>query len=79
MDELNIKNKCINCNIDFDINKDLISLNYSKKTKREILKKLLNIKKNSINKENIINDLKFKDNNNEINLLRHKTKRNNEI
>ena len=79
MDELNIKNKCINCNIDFDINKDLISLNNSKKTKREILKKLLNIKKNSINKENIINDLKFKDNNNEINLLRHKTKRNNEI
>ena len=79
MDELNIKNKCINCNIDFDINKDLISLNYSKKTKREILKKLLNIKKNSINKENIINDLKFKDNNNESNLLRHKTKRNNEI
>jgi len=79
MDELNIKNKCINCNIDFDINKDLISLNYSKKTKREILKKLLNIKKNSTNKENIINDLKFKDNNNEINLLRHKTKRNNEI
>ena len=79
MDELNIKNKCINCNIDFDINKDLISLNYSKKTKREILKTLLNIKKNSINKENIINELKFKDNNNEINLLRHKTKRNNEI
>ena len=79
IDELNIKNKCINCNIDFDINKDLISLNYSKKTKREILKTLLNIKKNSINKENIINDLKFKDNNNEINLLRHKTKRNNEI
>ena len=79
MDELNIKNKCINCNIDFDINKDLISLNYSKNTKREILKTLLNIKKNSINKENIINDLKFKDNNNEINLLRHKTKRNNEI
>ena len=79
MDELNIKNKCINCNIDFDINKDLISLNYSKKTKREILKKLLNIKKNSINKENIIKDLKFKDNNNEINLLRHKTKRNKEI
>ena len=34
MDEFNIKNKCINCNIDFDINKDLISLNYSKNTKR---------------------------------------------
>ena len=79
MDELNIKNKCINCNIDFDINKDLISLNYSKKTKREILKSLLNIKKNTINKENIINDIKYKDSNNEINLLRHKTKRNNEI
>jgi len=79
MDELNIKNKCINCNVDFDINKDLISLNYSKKTKREILKSLLNIKKNTINKENIINDIKYKDSNNEINLLRHKTKRNNEI
>ena len=79
MDELNIKNKCINCNIDFDINKDLISLNYSKNTKREILKTLLNIKKNSINKENIINDIKYKDSNNEINLLRRKTKRNNEI
>ena len=79
MDELNIKNKCINCNIDFDINKDLISLNYSKNTKREILKSLLNIKKNTINKENIINDIKYKDSNNEINLLRHKTKRNNEI
>ena len=79
MDELNIKNKCINCNIDFDINKDLISLNYSKNTKREILKSLLSIKKNSINKENIINDIKYKDSNNEINLLRRKTKRNNEI
>ena len=79
MDELNIKNKCINCNVDFDINKDLISLNYSKKTKREILKSLLNIKKNTINKEDIINDIKYKDSNNEINLLRHKTKRNNEI
>ena len=59
MDELNIKNKCINCNTDFDINKDLISLNYSKKTKREILKSLLNIKKNSINKENIIKKIKL--------------------
>ena len=70
MDELNIKNKCINYNIDFDINKDLISLNYSKKTKREILKSLLNIKNNSnINKENIIKELKYKDGQNEINLL----------
>ena len=80
MDELNIKNKCINCNTDFDINKDLISLNYSKKTKREILKSLLNIKNNSnINKGNIIKDLKYKDSNNEINLLGNKTKRNNDI
>ena len=80
MDELNIKNKCINCNIDFDINKDLISLNYSKKTKREILKSLLNIKKNNnIDGNNIIKDLKHKDGNDEVNLLRHKTKRNNEI
>ena len=80
MDELNIKNKCINCNIDFDINKDLISLNYSKKTKREILKSLLNIKKNNnIDGNNIIKDLKYKDENDEVNLLRHKIKRNKEI
>ena len=80
MDELNIKNKCINCNIDFDINQDLISLNYSKKTKREILKSLLNIKKNNnIDGNNIIKDLKYKDENDEVNLLRHKTKRNKEI
>ena len=80
LDELNIKNKCINCNIDFDINKDLISLNYSKKTKREILKSLLNIKKNNnIDGNNIIKDLKYKDENDEVNLLRHKTKRNKEI
>ena len=80
MDELNIKNKCINCNIDFDINKDLISLNYSKKAKREILKSLLNIKKNNnIDGNNIIKDLKHKDGNDEVNLLRHKTKRNKEI
>ena len=44
MDELGIKKKCINCNTEFDINKDLISLNYNKNTKREILKSLLNIK-----------------------------------
>ena len=80
MDELNIKNKCINCNIEFDINKDLISLNYSKKTKREILKSFLNIKKNNnIDGNNIIKDLKYKDENDEVNLLRHKTKRNKEI
>ena len=80
MDELNIKNKCINCNIDFDINKDLISLNYSKKAKREILKSLLNIKKNNnIDGNNIIKDLKYKDGNDEVNLLRHKTKRKKEI
>jgi len=80
MDELNIKNKCINCNIDFDINKDLISLNYSKKAKREILKSLLNIKKNNnVDGNNVVKDLKYKDGNDEVNLLRHKTKRNKEI
>lgn len=80
MDELNIKNKCINCNIDFDINKDLISLNYSKKAKREILKSLLNIKKNNnVDGNNVVKDLKYKDENDEVNLLRHKTKRNKEI
>ena len=68
MDELGVKNKCINCNIEFDINKDLISLNYNKNTKREILKSLLNIKYYN-NSENT----------NEINLLKHKTKRNKEI
>ena len=68
MDELGIKKKCINCNSEFDINKDLISLNYNKNTKREILKSLLNIKYYN-NSENT----------NEINLLKHKTKRNKEI
>ena len=68
MYELGIKKKCINCNSEFDINKDLISLNYNKNTKREILKSLLNIKYYN-NSENT----------NEINLLKHKTKRNKEI
>ena len=68
MDELGIKKKCINCNSEFDINKDLISLNYNKNTKREILKSLLNIK--------YYNNC---ENTNEINLLKHKTKRNKEI
>ena len=68
MDELGIKKKCINCNSEFDINKDLISLNYNKNTKREILKSLLNIKYYN-NSENT----------NEINLLKHKTKINKEI
>ena len=68
MDKLGIKKKCINCNSEFDINKDLISLNYNKNTKREILKSLLNIKYYN-NSENT----------NEINLLKHKTKRNKEI
>ena len=68
MDELGIKKTCINCNSEFDINKDLISLNYNKNTKREILKSLLNIKYYN-NSENT----------NEINLLKHKTKRNKEI
>ena len=79
MDELGVKNKCINCNIEFDINKDLISLNYNKKTKREILKTLLNIKRYNISDKNILMDLNCEDNNNEVNFLRHKIKRNKEI
>lgn len=80
MDELNIKNKCINCNEEFDSNKDLISLNYNKKTKREILKSLLNIRNYNNNSEkNIANDLSYFDNKKEINLLNHKIKRNEEI
>ena len=79
IDELGIKNKCINCNIDFDINKDLISLNYDKKTKREILKSLLNIKNDLQKGENIVNDYYYKDDKKEINFLKHKVKRDKEI
>ena len=80
MDELNIKNKCINCNEEFDSKKDLISLNYNKKTKREILKSLLNIKNYSnISEKNFANDLNYFDNKKEINLLNRKIKRNQEI
>ena len=75
MDELNIKNKCINCNEEFDNNKDLISLNYNKKAKREILKSLLNIKNN----KNFGNGLNSFDNKKEINFLNHKIKRSKEI
>lgn len=78
MDELGIKTKCINCNIDFDINKDLVSLNYNKKTKREILKSLLNIK-SYINNDNNIIELNNKEKNDEINFLRRKIERNDEL
>ena len=90
IDELHIKDKCINCNIPFDINNDLISLNYNKHKKIEIQKVLLGIKKN--NNINIYNEkiedkkeaiLKFfddkkyeKDN---INLLKRKIKRSDDI
>ncbi len=45
IDELHMKEKCIICNTPFDINKDLISLNYNKNKKLEIQKELLGIKK----------------------------------
>ena len=77
IDELGIKNKCINCNVDFDIKKDLISLNYDKKTKREILKSLLNIKNYIQKGKNFIND--YKEDKMEINFLKHKIKRDKEI
>jgi len=77
IDELGIKNKCINCNMDFDIKKDLISLNYDKKTKREILKSLLNIKNYIQKGENFVND--YKEDKKEINFLKHKIKRDKEI
>ena len=77
MDELGIKNKCINCNMDFDNKKDLISLNYDKKEKREILKSLLNIKNYIQKGENFIND--YKEDKKEINFLKHKIKRDKEI
>ena len=79
MDELGVKNKCINCNIEFDINKDLISLNYNKKTKREILKSLLGIKNYNFDENNFSNDFNFDDNKKEIKLLNHKIKRNKDI
>ena len=84
MDELNIMNKCIDCNIEFNRDRDLISLNYGKKMKRKILKHLLNIKKynkitinnnDSINSIINNNDKDIKD----IKLLNHKIKRNKEI
>ena len=79
MDELNIKNKCINCDMNFDIKKDLISLNYNKKTKREILKSLLGIKNYNFNENNFSKDFNFDDNKKEIKLLNHKIKRNKDI
>ena len=76
---VNIKNRCINCNEEFDNNKDLISLNYNKKTKREILKSLLNIKNYNINGKNLVNDINYCDNKKEINFLNRKVKRSEEI
>jgi len=89
IDELHIKDKCINCNIPFDINNDLISLNYNKHKKIEIQKVLLGIKKNNnINIYNEIEDKKeailkiFDDKKYEkdnINLLKRKIKRSDDI
>ena len=56
IDELHMKEKCIICNTPFDINKDLISLNYNKNKKLEIQKELLGIKK--CNNMNIFNNEK---------------------
>lgn len=92
IDELHIRDKCINCNTPFDINRDLISLNYNKKTKREILKELLGIKK--INHNFIFNhNIKFEEKKDDIlriiddneqgktdiNLLKRKIKRDENI
>jgi hypothetical protein len=90
IDELHIKDKCINCNIPFDINNDLISLNYNKHKKIEIQKVLLGIKKNNnINIYNekiedkkeailkIFDDKKYEKDN--INLLKRKIKRSDDI
>ena len=84
MDELNIINKCINCNIEFNRDRDLISLNYDKKMKRKILINLLNIKKYNkitINNNDSINSI-INNNDKDINdikLLNHKIKRSKEI
>ena len=88
INELHMKDKCMNCNMPFNINNDLISLNYNKKEKMEIQKELLGIKK-LINKNIIINEkiedhkeaiLKVVENNSnkklEINFLNKKIKRN---
>ena len=84
IDELNIINKCINCNIEFNRDKDLISLNYDKKMKRKILKNLLNIKKysnnNINNKDNIDNNINdFNKDIKDIKILNRKIKRNKDI
>ena len=92
IDELHMKERCINCNTPYNINNDLISLNYTKKEKIEIQKELLGIKKiNNINffnnekledkKENflkLIEDEKEIEKDN-ITLLNRKTKRNEDI
>ena len=65
IDELHMKDKCIICNTPFDINHDLISLNYNKYKKMEIQKGLLGI--TSINFANIFNEKnKNKDKTDEI-------------
>ena len=79
MDELNIENKCITCNMNFDSKKDLISLNYNKKAKREILKSLLGIKNYNFNGNNFSKELNYDDNKKEIKLLNHKIKRDKDI
>ena len=77
----------------FDINNDLISLNYNRKTKKEILKELLGVKK--VKNEMIVDNnenmedkkeaiLKIIDDNKEPekkehNLLKRKTKRSENI
>ena len=94
IDELHMKDKCLICNTSFNINNDLISLNYNKKQKMEMQKELLGINKitnfSNINifKNDNIEDKKEailkliedkKETKHDYNLLKRKIKRNDNI
>ena len=85
IDELHMKEKCIICDTPFDLNKDLISLNYNKSKKIEIQKELLGIKKSNnnekidIQKETILKSVEEEKNNSDNNFLMKKIKRNDNI
>lgn len=52
IDEIGMKDKCIVCGKDFDHDKDMISLNYTKKEKEIIKKELLSLKERKKQKFN---------------------------
>jgi len=73
IDELNMKDKCIQCGAEINLKSDLVSLNYSIKERQEIFNKLIEekIKNEKIkSSKNLLKDKNFLNNkrkNNEIN------------